>query len=716
MMAQISKRSRYLIILDYLPNFITTAKESKSSTMIKQTSSIQSTYAVFTGFLMALAPVERAQSSSAVYVDPQIATAVSNSYDPVSRLCGSGAATAYRSLAGVLPGATAGTTVLIRGGSYNDQLSPANSGTPDNPVIFKSLAGEQVLLKASPAINLLNRSYIVIEGLRAEDTTWLEARNSHHNVLQNCVFKRTPVTGTTGNVRFVQSHYNRILNNSIEEGNDNLLLIDANFNVVQGNTILQGRHSLLGIRCGDNNVIRGNYFANSLQKICEVYDCGADTSAVPNSFNSTKQNLIENNVFAETSSYYSSSGGNGIQYGGQQGIIRRNVFYRCNIGVAMQFYSDESLYNLANHVLHNVFYDNNGAGIATSGSAQGNTFKNNVLFANKGILPDCFGLSPGQLTYRVSPGTGSLFQNNDFFYQSAGQPVIEEEFGSGRTISQARAVFPGVFENSLEADPRFVNAPNHDFHLQPDSPLRDAGTWLTKTVGTGSGTTLVVENAGMFYDGFGIPGESGDLIQLADQDQSARVIQINYFNNRITIDRELTWSSGQGISLAYEGSKPDVGAFEYISQIIIPPSGIEAWRILKFEGDAANPAIAGDSADPDGDGVNNLLEYGLRGEPKVADTSVLPKLGTVEEGLNMVFQRDETLTDLTYAVQAADTLTSATSWVTIARGSNGAPFEALLPGVKILEAGAGPIKTVTVCDAATTNESVCRFLRLQISR
>ena len=164
-----------------------------------------------------------------------------------------------------------------------------------------------------------------------------------------------------------------------------------------------------------------------------------------------------------------------------------------------------------------------------------------------------------------------MFESNDFFYQSAGQPVIEDEFGSGRTISQAMTAFPGVFVNTLEVDPRFVDAPNHDFHLQPDSPLRDAGAWLTKAVGSGSGTTLAVENAGMFYDGFGIPGESGDLIQLAGQSQSARVVQINYFNNTMTVDRDLTWSSGQGISLAYEGTKPDVGAYEFVTPAIVKP-------------------------------------------------------------------------------------------------------------------------------------------------
>jgi hypothetical protein len=313
---------------------------------------------------------------------------------------------------------------------------------------------------------------------------------------------------------------------------------------------------------------------------------------------------------------------------------------------------------------------------------------------------------------------GFVFESNNLFNLQAPELYLIT-YGSRTSsnppqhaVSWWELNHPGLFKGNLESDPQFVDAANHDYHLRLESPMIDAGGFLTTTTGRGSGISMPVADAGYFYDGYGITDEKGDVIQLSGQTETARVIGIDYGNKRLILDKALSWSDKQGVALQYSGNGPDVGAFEYI----IPPAGIEAWRIFKFGGDAANPAIAGDFADPDGDGVNNLLEYGLHGDPKVADTSVLPKLGTEEKGLSIVFQRDETLSDLTYAVQATDTLMSASSWVTIARASGGTSFVALLPGVKILEAGAGPLKTVTVCDAATTSESGCRFLRLQISR
>ena len=269
--------------------------------------------------------------AATIFVDGQLSSASSTTYNPQTRATGTGVAQAYRTVAGAAAVATPGTVVEIRAGTYNEQLRPSASGTAAAPVTFKQYGSEQVFLVASPGINISDRSYLVLDGLRVENTSWLEARNSHYIVLQNCVFRRNPNSGTTGNVRFIQSNYNKILNNVIDDGNDNLLLIDSNYNLVQGNTITEARHSIFGIRCGDYNIIRGNYFSNSQQKIGEVYDCGADTSAVPNAFNSTTHNVIEDNVFALTEPYYSTSGGNGIQYAGQDGIIRRNVFYDCDL-------------------------------------------------------------------------------------------------------------------------------------------------------------------------------------------------------------------------------------------------------------------------------------------------------------------------------------------------------------------------------------------------
>src|SRR5262245_39747759 len=154
----------------------------------------------------------------------------------------------------------------------------------------------------------------------------------------------------------------------------------------------------------------------------------------------------------------------------------------------MAVHGDESLYNANNSIYHNVFYDNDGAGISTSSGSSGNIFRNNILFSNKGVLPDCFAISPGQLSYRTAPGTSTLYERNVLFYQTSGQPVIEEEFGAGHTLSQVGTLFPGVFVNTLEVNPQFVDAGNSNFRLSATSALVDAGAFLTRAASGGSGT------------------------------------------------------------------------------------------------------------------------------------------------------------------------------------------------------------------------------------
>ena len=68
-----------------------------------------------------------------------------------------------------------------------------------------------------------------------------------------------------------------------------------------------------------------------------------------------------------------------------------------------------------------------------------------------------------------------------------------------------------------------------------------------------------MKDAGYFFDGYGIV--EGDTIQLAGQTATARIVSIN--SNTLVVDKALTWSAGQGVSLAYQGSTPDIGAYEY---------------------------------------------------------------------------------------------------------------------------------------------------------
>ena len=61
----------------------------------------------------------------------------------------------------------------------------------------------------------------------------------------------------------------------------------------------------------------------------------AQAPAMQLSWEAGKLVTAEMNTFAEGVGYYSTSGGNGIQYAGQDGIIRRNAFYQTNVGLGM---------------------------------------------------------------------------------------------------------------------------------------------------------------------------------------------------------------------------------------------------------------------------------------------------------------------------------------------------------------------------------------------
>ena len=164
---------------------------------------------------------------------------------------------------------------------------------------------------------------------------------------------------------------------------------------------------------------------------------------------------------------------------------------------------------------------------------------------------------------------GMRFKNNDFY---AGP-----EFGAytnwllyhhtnyqpAKNPAQMDKAYPRTFMDNVQKDPLVEDVGKRDFHLRDGSPMIDAGAFLTTAVGAGTGASeLAVKDAGYFYDGFGIEGEKGDLIQLAGSAATARILKIDYARHVLTLDKPLSWKRGQGVSLAYVGKAPDIGALE----------------------------------------------------------------------------------------------------------------------------------------------------------
>lgn len=140
------------------------------------------------------------------------------------------------------------------------------------------------------------------------------------------------------------------------------------------------------------------------------------------------------------------------------------------------------------------------------------------------------------------------------------------------------------------------------------------------------------------------------------------------------------------------------------------------WKYTNFGADYLNPDIAGDLANPDGDGLPNLLEYAFGGLPGNATSSPLPAVSKVGEKLKITFFRIPANIQLTYAVQAAGSLEGP--WADIARSTAGGTTAVVLAGAAASESGTGTTRTVEVTDSVTMQSpgNRSRYLRVKVTK
>jgi hypothetical protein len=139
-------------------------------------------------------------------------------------------------------------------------------------------------------------------------------------------------------------------------------------------------------------------------------------------------------------------------------------------------------------------------------------------------------------------------------------------------------------------------------------------------------------------------------------------------------------------------------------QVVVAGTPFAAWQAAEFGTNASNPAISGDLADPDGDGIVNLLEYALYLDPNTAGASGLPttQIDPACGCLTLIYTKVISATDLTYTPEANSALGGP--WST-----NGI--------TQTILAGSGATLTIQASDtlyplATSTN----RFMHLKVTR
>jgi hypothetical protein len=477
----------------------------------------------------------------------------------------------------------AGDTAYIKAGTYNERVVVNVQGSAAGGfVTFRNYANDAVYVDGT-GINLgvwpyggvieaSGKSYLRFQGLHIQNcqgnayggiSLFISGGTgaSHIEILDNEVTAHTGITalGCIGN----NLSYVTIDNNEVHHVNTN---------------------AQEAIRVAQD--VR--YFRITNNRVHDTSNIGIDAvgwGAQP------MYGLIQNNVCYQNAQ--ASDWAHGIYVdGGAHILIENNLIYdsRCGIEVGAE-YPEAVAHNII--VRRNLIYRCWQVGLTLGGVSIGGrtmdcaVMQNTLVNNNTTSQPD---LWTREFSLNYAQGTNLLMNNIAFDMRDHNLHLIHNANGNtfGTMIHDYNDyVYPGTAENlpalfwrdplhhyatlsawqaatgqdahSHAVDPAFANPEQDDFHLQPGSLCVDAGNFFTQTTSAGSGTLIPVADARAFCDGYSglFPG---DAIQVGAQ--TANLVSANYAQRTLQVDRVLSWSSQEGVSLPFAGSRPDQGAFE----------------------------------------------------------------------------------------------------------------------------------------------------------
>jgi parallel beta helix pectate lyase-like protein len=460
----------------------------------------------------------------------------------------------------------AGDTVHIRAGTYNETIAPNSSGQSDSErLIFTNYQDELVVISGvGTAVNLIDKEYISIDGIDIELVNrYVTLDNSHHIEISNGTFDdhNSPEGWPVGIVFRNDSHHNwlhdcLVARSGYSTADDDKGAVfnlgswedsgdDSDHNLIEDNVFFYGGHHVMEVSAS-YNVVRNNYFHNENWMDCTRVEtgnlCGNRGMIFEYYADNVQYNVIEGNRFAFSGTPPDQITSTGLSLRTPHNIVRRNMFYYCD-GAGMSISSSDGEWDPSdNHVYHNVFYHNGYPALGI------------VEDRNKtGLIVEHHGNGVEVVDQAIK---NNIFYDNQlhaifFYYVDADLQVVEgnwEEAGD-----------PGFVDIVSPVEAFDPSKP--DFNLVHGSDCIDAGVFLTRTVGAGSGLDLPVEDAGYFSDGR--EAVAADQIQLEGEVGRVRIVSIDYAQNILHLQTAISWQAGQGVSLPFEGSLPDMGAFEF---------------------------------------------------------------------------------------------------------------------------------------------------------
>jgi xanthosine utilization system XapX-like protein len=575
---------------------------------------------VLIGLVGVLVGVVGVQAQTPMYwVSPSGAATWANARS-VTPLAGAAAC----SLATANANASAGDTIVLRGGTYNTAIQPAHSGTGiDARIIYQAHAGETPVITGANLISIfLNNgaSYIKVSGITVRDVErWLHIyRGSSYNEICYCRFEphaEIAIRIHRGeesaapcvhnwfhhNVAYGQGWVGNTWN---DEGNImqiGTLELDGHSgnNTIEDNILYHGGHHIVET-WSPYNVVRNNIMHNE-----SWMDSPANPTSPPVQAPASNgkygnrcltledqlkwardgvYNLAENNRMGHAGRPPDDDGADVMELAGHKNIVRFNYIYNAakdglyfRAGTTGMVGSDNRVYR--NTVCYNGqneshdYYDHRRNGIFYIPSATANVIRDNIAYQNKHA--DIFSWYPN-LPY------GNTIENN--WLTASGDPL---------------------FANPDITDPMSTTLP--DLSVRSGSPVIDHGSHLTLALAAGADSTaLQVADALYFQDGSwgsALSDVKPDWIAIGSVNTIGEIAAVNYATNTITLATPMTWATGAPVWLYRDssgrrvlyGNAPDIGAYEVAPDgpagfVPLPPC-----RVLDTRDSSGAPVLVADS-------------------------------------------------------------------------------------------------------------------------